>query len=328
MTVTASQLPPVVRDAITRIVDYNWAAEERDYAGCGPGGNSRQGHIYLALTLLGRWLGSRPGTEAAPGLSDLKTDATQLGAEIGQLIDAWDKAEEVDTNLGVDIENAGRSLTILAGQLAAVVGQADPQAAWELLQDSARLGEAVDYYEALDEHDTNASIIVNELGPGIALLERALQAHRDGIPAALLEAIADLRGSMIDGYCPEDVSRILGRVSGAAGMNLVCVWDTYDSFGPGGNSQFYIEETDGRLREIAGDLWRWLNDDPDDPAAPASPGCLAAWAGEPAGFTTADLDYDDGFRNYAHRGLGSREDDANEGQGEEDDPVAFAGEEE
>ncbi len=117
----------------------------------------------------------------------------------------------------------------------------------------------------------------------------------------LLEAIGDLRGSMVDGYCPEDVNRILGRISGASGMQLVCVWDICDSCGPGGNSQFYVEEQGGQLRELAGDLWRWLNDDPGDPGAPASPGSPSSWPGEPAGFTTADLDYDDGFCNYARR---------------------------
>ncbi len=117
----------------------------------------------------------------------------------------------------------------------------------------------------------------------------------------LLEAIADLRGSMADGYCPEDVNRILGQIGDASGMQLVCVWDIYDSCGPGGNSQFYVEEADGQLRELAGDLWRWLNDDPSDPGAPASPGSPSSWPGEPADFTTADLDYDDGFCNYARR---------------------------
>jgi len=119
----------------------------------------------------------------------------------------------------------------------------------------------------------------------------------------LLETIADLRGSMAGGYWPEDVNRILGQISDASGIQLVCVWDIYDSCGTGGNSQFYVEEQDGQLRELAGDLWRWLNDDPGDPAAPASPGSPSTWPGEPADFTTADLEYDDGFCNYARRDL-------------------------
>jgi hypothetical protein len=130
-------------------------------------------------------------------------------------------------------------------------------------------------------------------------VQRAAQAHENGVPAELLKAIAGLRGSMIDGYCPEDVNRILGRISDASGLQLVCVWDTYDSCGPRGDSQFYIEEDGGRLREVTGDLWRWLNDDPENPDAPASPGAPATWAGEPADFTNADLEYHDGFCNYA-----------------------------
>jgi hypothetical protein len=235
-------------------------------------------------------------------LADLKADAARLGAEIEDLTGAWDAADEVDTNLGADVEQAGRGLEILAGKLAATIGQADPQAEQDLLQFAARLGEAVDYYEGLDEHDTNASIeIVDQLGPGIALLQRTIEARENGSPGGLLEAIAGLRGSMIDGYCPEDVNRILGRISEAAGLDLVCVWDTYDSCGPGGNSQFYVEEQDGRLRDLAGDLWRWLNDDPGDPDAPVIPGAPSSWAGELADFTTADLEYDDGSCNYARR---------------------------
>jgi hypothetical protein len=304
MTAAADQIPRVVRDAIAQLVEYNWADEERDYAECGPGGNSREGHVYLDLVLLSRWLGSRHGQEDEASLEVLKAYAIQLGVEIDGLIDVWDAADEVDTNLGVDVEEAGRKLEFLAGQLAAAVGQADPQAAQQLLQFAARLSEAVDYYAGLDEHDTNASIdIVDQLGPGMAQAQRAILAQETDIPAELLEAIADLRGSMVDGYCPEDVNRVLGRISDASGPQLVCVWDTYDSSGPGGNSQFYTVEDSGRLREVAGDLWRWLNDDPDTPDAPSSPGSPASWVGEPADFSTADLEYHDGFCNYASHDL-------------------------
>lgn len=120
-------------------------------------------------------------------------------------------------------------------------------------------------------------------------------------PAGPPETIADLRGSMADGYEPEDVNRILGRISTVSGLRLVCVWATCDSGGPDGNSQFYVEENDGRLRELAGDLWRWLNQDPDDPDTPAGPGSPDSWLGEPAGFSTTDLGYHDGFGNYAWR---------------------------
>lgn len=115
-----------------------------------------------------------------------------------------------------------------------------------------------------------------------------------------LESVADLQGSMIDGYDDGKVNSVLGRISDASGIRLVCVWDVYDNCGVGGNSQFYVEEASG-LQELIGDLWRWLNDDPDDPDAPAFPGTPASWAGENAGFTTGDLPYADGFHNYARR---------------------------
>lgn len=118
-----------------------------------------------------------------------------------------------------------------------------------------------------------------------------------------LKVIADLRGTMVDGYDDDDVNRVLGSISDASGLQLVCVWDVYDDCGVGGNSQFYLLEAGGRLRELAGDLWRWLNGDPDDPDTPASPGLPGSWAGELADFTTDHLPYDDGFRNYAQRDI-------------------------
>lgn len=61
MTATADQLPPRVRAAPARIVDYNWASEGRSYDECesGPGGNSRQGHVYESLVCVRRWLPRR-----------------------------------------------------------------------------------------------------------------------------------------------------------------------------------------------------------------------------------------------------------------------------
>jgi hypothetical protein len=45
--------------ALREVVDYNWNDEERDYAKCAPepeasqtGQNSREGHIFCALTTL------------------------------------------------------------------------------------------------------------------------------------------------------------------------------------------------------------------------------------------------------------------------------------
>ncbi|MFI6603839.1 hypothetical protein ACIBHX_47050 [Nonomuraea sp. NPDC050536] len=115
-----------------------------------------------------------------------------------------------------------------------------------------------------------------------------------------LESIADLRCSMVDGYTSETVNSALGRITAASGRFLVCVWDYVDAFGTGGNSQFYVQEAEGLLRELVGDLWPWLNGDPDAPET-TSPGTPDSWIGEIAEVTTEDLRFTDGFHNYARR---------------------------
>jgi hypothetical protein len=121
--------------------------------------------------------------------------------------------------------------------------------------------------------------------------------------AGLQEAIADLRGSMVLGYDNDDINRILGRISDASGVQIVCVWEIYDDRGVGGNSEFYVLEHTGRLRELTGDLWPWLGHDPEDPDTPASPGFPGSWVGGPADLTLRQLAYHDGLRNYAERDL-------------------------
>ncbi|MFF5265410.1 hypothetical protein ACFY4C_41560 [Actinomadura viridis] len=116
-----------------------------------------------------------------------------------------------------------------------------------------------------------------------------------------LEVLADLRGNMVKGYTSETVNSVLGRITSASGYSLVCVWDYFDEFGTGGNSQFYIQQDPGQLRELAGDLWTWLNGSPEDPNTPASPGVPSSWLGRIADITTEDLRYTDGFHNYARR---------------------------
>jgi hypothetical protein len=49
----------------------------------------------------------------------------------------------------------------------------------------------------------------------------------------LPDSIAELRGSMIDGYDDDRVNRVLGRISAATGLDLVCVWASYDAWGKG-----------------------------------------------------------------------------------------------
>ena len=181
--VLADQLPPAVRDAVACLVRYNWASEERDYGECGPGGNSREGHVYLDLILLSCWLGSRGGQETGTSLDALTADAARLGTKIAELTGSRDAAEAVGT--GRAAEEAGRSLQILTATLAAAIGQADPQAARQLLQFTARLTDTVDCCAGPGEHDTSASTgIADQLAAGIALVERAIRAQQDGTPPA------------------------------------------------------------------------------------------------------------------------------------------------
>lgn len=116
--------------------------------------------------------------------------------------------------------------------------------------------------------------------------------------AAQYEAIADLRGSMDDGYDDERVNRVLGRISEVSGLRIVCVWDYYDASGVGGNSDFYVN-IDGQFHDCAGDLWRWLNGSTGDPDTPAVPGPPASWVGAPTDLRDDQLRYDDGGHNYA-----------------------------
>ncbi|WP_331773358.1 hypothetical protein OG948_59260 (plasmid) [Embleya sp. NBC_00888] len=92
----------------------------------------------------------------------------------------------------------------------------------------------------------------------------------------------DLRGSMDDGYDQDHVNAVLGRLNDAFGTRLVCVWDYVDPCGFGGGSNFYLEDDDGRLRELVGDLWGWLNHPAADPEAPQAPGRPADWRADAA----------------------------------------------
>ncbi|MFF5097904.1 MULTISPECIES: hypothetical protein [Actinosynnema] len=114
------------------------------------------------------------------------------------------------------------------------------------------------------------------------------------------EEIADLRGSMVDGYDAERVNRVLGRISEVSGLPVVCVWAYRDAVGFGGDSGFYIE-IDGRLHHCAGELWRWLNTPEDLPDAPTAPGPPSSWVGALSDLHEDRLAHDDGNHNYALR---------------------------
>jgi hypothetical protein len=72
-SVTADQIPPAMRSAIARIVEYHRADEERDYAGCGdaPGQNAREGHIYEDIALVSRWLNDGGDDQGQPDASSI-----------------------------------------------------------------------------------------------------------------------------------------------------------------------------------------------------------------------------------------------------------------
>jgi hypothetical protein len=53
-------VPRVVIEAMAAIVNYSWQSEQADYAECGDpprgNGNSRDGHVFRHLQLVGHWL--------------------------------------------------------------------------------------------------------------------------------------------------------------------------------------------------------------------------------------------------------------------------------
>ncbi|MFE3205764.1 hypothetical protein [Embleya sp. NPDC059237] len=119
--------------------------------------------------------------------------------------------------------------------------------------------------------DALASITTNDLrgflGAWIAACPRgtpSLDSHA--------EVLSDLRGSMDDGYDQDRVNKVLGRLNETFGTRLVCLWDYVDPFGFGGDSNFYLEDTRGRLRELVGDLWGWLKHPVDAPPGTAIAG--------------------------------------------------------
>ncbi len=118
--------------------------------------------------------------------------------------------------------------------------------------------------------------------------------------AALLATNGEeLRGCMRDGYTDDDVNAILGQLADTVGLNLVCVWDYVDTWGPGGNSDFFILAPNGQLHELIGELWRWLNDDPEDPQAPTHPGTPGTWVGPPDDRPDDACAWNDGRHNFA-----------------------------
>lgn len=127
----------------------------------------------------------------------LRAVAEPLAEEIVSLVAAWDAVEDVDTNLGADVERVGSSLNDLLHSAAAAVREADPLRSSLLAVYSVELGEAVDAYAELHEHETDYSIdIFDRLGPGIGLVQRVLSVIDDptaGERATVGEVVERLR---------------------------------------------------------------------------------------------------------------------------------------
>lgn len=106
----------------------------------------------------------------------------------------------------------------------------------------------------------------------------------------------DLRGSCREGYTSEDFERLSRVVFSATGVQLRCIWAFVDDWGYGGDSEFYIEDSDGGLFELSGDLIPWLQDDSED--SPRDPGAPETWIGPRSAIAVSSL-AGDGFGNYA-----------------------------
>ncbi|MCO1575540.1 hypothetical protein M8C13_07180 [Crossiella sp. SN42] len=109
-----------------------------------------------------------------------------------------------------------------------------------------------------------------------------------------------LAGCMAEGYDQDLVNEVLDHLS-TLGPRLVCVWNSHDRFGYYGDSNFYVHAADGRLHELDGGVWQWLNSDPGTGEPPAVPAPPTSWIGADTGMTTADLGRHDNLHNYARR---------------------------
>ncbi|MBC7303183.1 hypothetical protein [Nocardia salmonicida] len=119
-------------------------------------------------------------------------------------------------------------------------------------------------------------------------------------------APAELRSRLVDGYDSDQITSVLGQISAASGLAVVCLWNYVDNFGFGGDSDFRILSPHGQLYYLDGDLSDWLTDTPDH--APAHPGSPASWIG---GIDTDAIDIagGDGRHSLARENRLNRSDD-------------------
>lgn len=110
------------------------------------------------------------------------------------------------------------------------------------------------------------------------------------------DQLADLAGRFHDGYDSDDIRRVFEQIRAHTGVRLLCVWDYFDDFGYGGNSEFYVQTSDGTIHQLGGQLWPWLWGGCEE--APEGPGSPDSWIGSPAPLNIGDLD-GDGLGNAA-----------------------------
>ncbi|MCI2421129.1 hypothetical protein MOQ72_27165 [Saccharopolyspora sp. K220] len=107
---------------------------------------------------------------------ELRATADHLAIQTEQLTVAWEAVDVVDTNYGVEAEEAGHAVVSLVNALTGMTGERDPLRTWQLQRYAMELHEAIDRYAELDEHNTKAGIdILDRLMPGIALARRAME---------------------------------------------------------------------------------------------------------------------------------------------------------
>jgi len=134
--------------------------------------STRQCELAELAYLLATIWATTDGPE--PDVAKLARTTAELAAAVNDLEAAWDTAADTDTNLGVAVEGAGRSLCDLLGDICWCAPAGHP-IRLELSSALAELEPAVDHYTDLDEHDLDASIaIFDQLGPTVALAQRTI----------------------------------------------------------------------------------------------------------------------------------------------------------
>ncbi|MGW3154576.1 hypothetical protein [Streptomyces sp. NPDC001089] len=110
--------------------------------------------------------------------------------------------------------------------------------------------------------------------------------------SGLLARIADLHGAFKDGYGPDDIGRVFGRIHDEGGPYLFCVWDYATEAGFFGKSQFFTENQHGDQVELQPGVCEWLSGERE------TPGPVDTWEGD-VFFEDIDFAATDDNHNYA-----------------------------